>query len=212
MKALAFFCWLLTTATPLLAADVLPLLWKHEDIGEAKQTPGSASYGDGVFTLSGSMNILNQADGCHIVWQPMHGDGEMVARATFIEDTAHHAKASVCIRESLEPGARHATMAVTPGDGTLFLWREQANAKTSSSNTGKDKGRFPCWLKVVRHGKEFTGYESGDGETWIQVGKIELDFGPEAVAGLCASSHETAKLAKATFDHVALTASAAGTK
>jgi len=28
------------------------------------------------------------------------------------------------------------------------------------------KEKFPCWLKLVRQGNEFTGYESLDGETW----------------------------------------------
>ena len=28
------------------------------------------------------------------------------------------------------------------------------------------KGKFPCWLKLVRRGNEFSGYESLDGETW----------------------------------------------
>ena len=188
----------------MFAAEPLPGPWKEQDIGEATQTPGSANFENGLFTLQGSMNILDNADGCHIVWQPLHGDAELVARVTSIENTAHHAKASVCIRESLDAGSRHATLAVTPGDGALFLMRLQTNGKTTSQNTGKDKGRFPCWLKIMRKGKEFSGYESGDGETWTQVGKVDLDIGTDAVVGLCTSSHVKTKLAKATFDNVKL--------
>jgi hypothetical protein len=204
MKAHCLFGLAFLSSAALLVADPLPAPWKDQDIGEASKTPGSAAFENGVFTLQGCMNILNNADGCHMVWQPLHGDGEIVARVNSIEKTAFHAKASIGIRESLEPGARHATMAVTPTDGTLFLMRVEANGKTSNS-AGKEKGRFPCWLKVVRHGKEFTGYESGDGENWTRVGKVELEIGPDTVVGLCTSSHLDTKLAKATFDNVKFT-------
>jgi hypothetical protein len=204
MKAFLLLGLLLLSGASIFAADPLPAPWKSEDIG-AVETPGTATVENGVFTLQGTMDLWGTADGCHTVWQPLPGDGEIIARVTSVENTASHAKGAVCIRESTAPGARHATLAVTPADGTQFLSREQIDGKTTSQVTGKDKGRFPCWLKLVRHGKEFSGYESGDGETWTLVGKIELDFGADAVAGLCASSHVKTTLCKAVFDQVKVT-------
>ena len=204
MRPLRFVALLMLAASGLFAADPLPAPWKDQDIGVGKK-PGTAGFDAGVFTLQGAGNILGVADGCHIAWQPLLGDGELVARVTAVENTAPHAKASVCIRESLEAGARHATLVVTPADGALLLFREQVGGKTPNKLTGKDKGRFPNWLKIVRRGKEFSGYESGDGQTWTLVGKVDLEIGNDAVAGLCASSHLDTTLCQASFDHVKLT-------
>ena len=202
---------LFVVAGSLFAADPLPAPWKHQDIGAA-EVPGTAALDGTTFTLQGSMDIWGPSDGCQIAWQPLHGDGEIVARVTSVENTAGHAKGSICIRESLEAGARHATLAVTPADGTQFLSREKADDKTTSQITGNDKGRMPCWIKIVRHGKEFSGFESGDGMTWTPVGKIDLEIGPDAIAGICASSHVKTTLCKATFDNVKVSPASGGAK
>ena len=78
------------------------------------------------------MDIWTQADGCHFVWQPCQGNAELVARVTAMENPGQvgHAKASLCIRESLDAGARAVTMCVTAVDGTQFLYREKTGGKT----------------------------------------------------------------------------------
>jgi hypothetical protein len=205
-------CLLLSTAFPLLAKEPLPAPWKHQDIGAA-QVQGTAEQAAGAFTVQGTMDIWGLADGCHIVWQPIHGDAELVARVVAMENPGGvaHAKASLCIRESLDAGSRHVTLCVTASDGTQFLDRNATNGKTiriladaEAQKTSVPKGQFPCWLKIVRRGQEFSGYESVDGEKWQFSGKIKLDLAADAVIGLAASSHKTDILTKATFDHVKL--------
>lgn len=172
-----------------------------------------AEYAAGVFTLRGTMDIWGLADGCQIAWQPIRGDAELVARVTTIDNPGGvaHAKASLCIRETLDAGSRHVTMCVTPTDGTQFLCRDTTDHKTSriladakSQKTGVPKGQFPCWLKIVRHGDEFTGYESVNGEKWQFSGQVKLHLAASTVIGLAASSHKTDILTKVTFDHVKL--------
>ena len=80
MKAILILTLMLFAAIPVLAQEPLPAPWKHQDIGAAK-TPGSAQYADGVFTLQGTMDIWGTADGCQFAWRPLHGDGELAARA-----------------------------------------------------------------------------------------------------------------------------------
>ena len=212
MKTVLVLSLLLPVAFPLLAQEPLPAPWKHQDIGAA-QTPGTAEHAAGVFTLQGTMDIWGPADGCHIAWQPLHGDAELVARVTAMENPGGvaHAKASLCIRESLDAGSRHVTMCVTATDGTQFLYRDKTNGKTvrifadaEAQKTSVPKGQFPCWLKIVRRGQEFSGYESVDGEKWQLSGQIKLDLAADTVIGLAASSHKTDILTKATFDHVKL--------
>ena len=194
-------------------AEEPPAPWKHQDIGAA-QVPGTAEHAAGVFPEQGTMDLWGPADGCQFLWQPLHGDGELVARVTSMDNPGGvaHAKASLCLRESLDPGARGVSLSVTAGDGTQFLYREEKDGKTArvpaEADAQKDavpKAQFPCWLKLVRHGKEFTASESVDGQKWAPTGKITLPLSPDTVIGLAASSHKKDVLTKAVFDQVKLT-------
>ena len=229
---------LVSSSGPLCADDspALPEPWKHEDIGSARvgqpvppvpvekfgknglfgksgSLAGSAKHTDGVFTLQGTMDLWGPMDGGHFVWQPVQGDFVFVARVASMENPGKvaHAKAALCIRESLDGGSQRVAQSITPVDGTQFLYRE-TDGKTIRVNLAPDatkpsvpKEKFPCWLKLVRQGNEFTGYESLDGETWWSTGTIKLAFKSDALIGLSSSSHATDALTTSVFDHVTLT-------
>jgi len=57
--------------------------------------------------------------------------------------------------------------------------------------TSVPKAHFPCWLKIVRRGNEFTSYESVNGEKWQFSGGITLELVADTVIGLAASSRKT---------------------
>lgn len=178
--------------------------WKHQDVG-AVQVPGSATLEQGVFTLKGTLDIWGTNDGFHMVLQPFKGDGQIIARVVSVENTAGHAKAGVTFRESLAPGAKHATACVTPVDGTQFLARADTNGKTTSAKTGLNRGVLPYWIKLVRAGDQFGSFESTDGEHWTQIGATNVVMSREVFVGLTASSHQATKLCAATLDKVAVT-------
>ena len=208
------------------AADspALPTPWKQQDIGAAQigksaQVAGAAKHADGMFTLQGTMDVWGPEDGFHYVWQPVQGDVVFVARVTSMDNPGKvgHAKASLCLRESLDGGARCVTQCTTPGDGTQFTYREKTDAKAvrvfpDATNPAPSlpKGTFPCWLKLVRRGNEFTGYESADGEKWLLTGTIKLDLKADAFIGLTSSSHTKDTLTTSVFDHVKLTKAGGG--
>ena len=128
---------ILLSLTLSLSAQDLPAPWKHQDVGTAQVgtmalVAGAARQADGVFTLQGTMDIWAVADGFHFVWQPSHGDVVLVARVTSMDNPGgvNHAKASLCIRESLDGGSRCVTQCVTPGDGSQFTYRETTDDKT----------------------------------------------------------------------------------
>jgi len=185
----------------------LPSPWKHGDIG-AVTVAGDAGAADGVLTLKGTLDIWGTNDGCHFAWQPLKGDGEIVARVLSIEQTQNHAKGGVAIRESLEADARHATMVDTPTDGTQFLVREEKGGKTQVQRTSLSKGTMPYWVKLVRSGDNLIGYESVDGKEWVQTGSAMLKLPETVLIGLVASSHQTDKLCAAAFDKVTISTSA----
>jgi len=192
---------------PNLASAELPSPWKHKDIGSVTLA-GSAGAAAGVYTLKGTLDIWGINDGCYFAWQQLKGDGEIVARVLSVEETQLHAKGGVAIRESLEAGARHATMVDTPADGTQFLVREENNGKTTSQKTGLNKGKMPYWIKLVRTGDQLTGYESLDGKEWKQTGSATLNLQETVHIGLVASSHLPDKLCIVTFDNVKIIVSA----
>lgn len=108
-----------------LHAQELPAPWKQTDVGTAEvgkmtKIAGAAKHADGVFTLVGTMDLWGPADGLHFVWQPVRGDVVFIARVTSMDNPGGvgHAKASLCLRESLDGGSRCVTQCTTPGDGT----------------------------------------------------------------------------------------------
>jgi regulation of enolase protein 1 (concanavalin A-like superfamily) len=200
MKCLLFlFAFFLVACS----SEDLPSPWQSQDIG-AISVSGNASELKGVFILSGTLDIWGTSDGCHFTWQQLEGDGTIIARVLSVEKTQNHAKGGLAIRESLEPGSRHATMVVTPTDGTQFLSRVNENGVTTSQKTGLNKGTMPYWLKLVRNGNHLTGFESVNGMDWTQTGTISISLPENVFIGLVASSHQKDKLCAVAFDQVSL--------
>jgi hypothetical protein len=126
------------------------------------------------------------ADAFSFVHQPITGDATItvrVASAPRLTDAARSlhgytpmdrdpASAGVIVKESLTPGSRYAAAFVTPDDGV----RLQANFRdpvTSSSHT------TPQWLRLTRSGDTITGYESADGSSWQEIGKVTVPGLPQ---------------------------------
>lgn len=186
------------------AESKLPPPWQSQDIG-AVTVVGSARATGGVFTLQGTLDIWGTNDGCHFVSQKIDGDVTITARVLSVQETQNHAKGGLTIRESAAAGARHITLAVTPRDGAQFLVRAEAGGATTSQKTGLAKGTMPYWIKLVRAGRQFTGYESTNGTTWTKLGAAALELPATVHLGLVTSSHVKDKLCTATFDHLSVT-------
>jgi hypothetical protein len=215
MRNMSGSAWRIAAWTTVLAlafgsagasASELPAPWSHQDIGDVA-VKGDASQEGGAFTLAGTFDIWGKADGFQLVYRPMEGDGQIVARVTACQNTNGHAKAGVTIRESLAAAARHATIVVTAVDGTQYLKRTETGDVTTVSKTGRDRGVFPYWVKLVRAGDTFTAYESGDGKEWTLVGTDTVKMGPKVYAGLVSSSHQKTVTSTAKIDHVTIESS-----
>src|ERR1700730_838939 len=147
----------------------LPSPWVDQDVG-AVGVSGSASYVPGspsTFIESGSgADIFGTADAFHYAYQPLNGDGGIIARIATQQNTDSWAKAGVMIRETLASGATNAAVVVTPANGVAFDLRVSTNG--TSTNTRATGIVAPYWVKLVRKGNVFTGYDSADGNTWKQ--------------------------------------------
>src|SRR5262245_14428917 len=63
------------------AGAQLPANWKSDDIGTAKDYPGSIDVANGVYTIKGSGNdVWGTADGFRFTYTPLQGDGSVIAR------------------------------------------------------------------------------------------------------------------------------------
>jgi len=187
-------------------AGTLPAPWKSQDIGAVGQ-PGGASESGGVFTVSGAGNdVWGTSDAFHFAYQPLSGDGTVVAEVASILGTQAWTKMGVMIRASTQANAAYAFMLVSTGKGLAFQRRTASGVLATTTAGGS--GTAPRWVKLTRAGSTITAYTSGDGQVWTKVGSDTFAMPSTALVGLAAHSHDTTRLATATFAHVQVTPAA----
>jgi len=125
-----------------------------------------------------------------------------VARVTGLEETHNWAKAGVMIRETLDDDSAHAFMALTADRGSAFQRRVDDGHRSRHTSGGHASDGL--WVKLVREGDLFTGYQSTDGVAWHEVGRQHIDMADSVHIGLAATAHNDRTLATATFDNVSV--------
>jgi Bacterial lectin/Legume lectin domain/Fibronectin type III domain len=188
-----------------------------QDIGNVG-SPGTATFdGLGTYSVNASgSDIWDVADSFNFVYEPLSGDGEIVARVVGIQNTDYWTKAGIMIRQDTSPGSPNAFMLETgPGhDEPVFQWRPDANGGTNDSDNhpGGDVGNGPpIWLRLDRVGNTFYGYWAQDlaGHVpgpWQNLGGPQtVNLGTNALVGLALTAHNNGTIANATFDHVTVT-------
>jgi len=189
------------TATPPPSSS-LPSPWANQDIGTA--TGGSAGLSGGVYTVRGAgSDIWGSADSFHFAYQPLSGDGQIVARVTGVQNTNTYAKAGIMMRAGTAAGAAHVILDLRPNGAVEFMTRTSAGGSTSW--LGGATQPAPAWLRLQRSGSTATAAVSSNGSTWTTVGTTT--FTSSTVnAGLAVTSHATGTLNTSTFDNVSVSA------
>jgi autotransporter-associated beta strand protein len=183
------------------AATPLPAPWVSADIGSVPGT-GAAGVSSGTYTMvaSGS-DIWGTADAFRYTYQPLIGDGSIVARVASMESTGGWAKIGVMIRESVAANSRHAMVVVSPSNSVAMQHRSSTGG-SSTSIAGPAGLAAPYWVRLVRAGNVLTGSVSPDGTTWTQVGSVTIAMGSSVLVGLSANSNSNTLLNKSTFTNV----------
>ena len=71
----------------------------------------------GTFIERGSgADIGGSADAFHYIYQPLNGDGKIIARIVTQKNSDPSAKAGVMIRETLTAGSKYAAVVITPSN------------------------------------------------------------------------------------------------
>ena len=185
-----------------VTSQALPLPWLDQDIGPVS-IAGSATYSGGVFTVKGAgNNMTGTADGMHFLYQPLTGDGSIVARLASVQGTV--ITAAAMIRGSLDPSAVDAYTSGTASNTYIFFYYRSTTGGTATDQGNSAAVTLPYWLKVVRNGNTLTGYMSPDGVTWSQVNASETITMPQTIYVGMAVGTTSATLSTATFDNVSI--------
>src|ERR1700674_4040833 len=188
-----------------VTVTTLPSVWTDGDVGSTG-VAGSASYANGTFTVAGAgQQIYGTADAFHFVYQPLPGDGTIVARVVSLQGGVGYVSAGVMIRETLNAGSTNADTADWAGYGTIYF-DERTSTGGSTSSTGSLGANLPYWVKVTRSGSSFSSYTSSDGVNWTQLGTSQtISMAQNVYVGLAVNSGSGSALATATFDNVSVT-------
>jgi regulation of enolase protein 1 (concanavalin A-like superfamily) len=184
-----------------VTSQPLPVSWLDQDVGSTGLL-GSASYANGTFTVAGAGlgTFSTSSDGFHFVYQPLAGDGTMVARVVSLQGSSA-AQAGIMIRETLSAGASHVYLF----DYSSSIWMtERTSTGASSSYQSLGSATLPYWIKLTRSGNVFTTYRSADGVNWVQLSSQTVSMAQNVYVGLAVSNRTTSALATATFDNVSL--------
>jgi hypothetical protein len=185
---------------------------------------GTASFSNGTYTLTSSgSDIWANSDHFHYVYEPLTGDGTIIARVVNPEVAQDYwTKAGVMIRQDLNAGSPNEFMMYTPYTGNnpnphqepVQQWRDVYNpSSTQYGDTGNhppNNGNFgqpvPIWLRLVRLGNNFSGYwavdVNGAPGAWNLMTTHTTVMPTTVFVGLALTAHNNGAVATATFDHV----------
>jgi hypothetical protein len=203
--------------------------WKGVDLGDC--TAPGADHIDptaGTFELSAAgWGILGTEDSLHFVYQPFHGDGQIIVHIAtpmgavknppLPEKLTEKPPASdvipgITFRQSIDPGSPHAA---------VMVWLLNADAKfkfrakqdglsigqpfTALGDNGNDPNAPPRpWLRLTRNGNTFAGYSSVDGKYWTFLDEKTVEMPADALVGLAMSAANNIAVGTAAFDHVTI--------
>ncbi len=162
----------------------------------------------GTYTITASgTDITGQADEFHYAYKMLTGTGSITARVMSVDNTDPWAKAGVMIRETLEPGSKHAFACVTPGSGVASEGRITTNG--ASYSTAQSGVTAPHWVKLERDiSGNFTAFHSTDGSSWVPVEDAMsqgIQMSANVYIGLAVTSHNTDATCEAQFSNVNIT-------
>jgi len=169
-------------------------------------TVGSFAEGPtGTYTMVGSgADIWNEADEFHYAYKTLTGVGSIVAKVQSVGNTNTWAKAGVMIRETLNPGSKHASMVVTPAQGVSFQRRVAADGASTDTTTAGIVA--PQWVKIERDlAGNFRASYSVNGSTWTLLGTENIQMTAMVHIGLAVTSHDAALACQAVISNVTTT-------
>ncbi|HLH54538.1 MAG TPA: immunoglobulin domain-containing protein [Verrucomicrobiae bacterium] len=174
--------------------------WETMAIGSAA-LQGTANIAGNVFSVDGAGSLSGYADSFQFLYQPISGNGSIVARVVSDQNSTSAGRAGVMIRETLTSNAAYAFMGI--GTNGQFRFQRRRSTAGSTRTFTFTTTSFPnAWVRVTRSGTTFTGYSSVDGTNWTQVYSGTVTMAANAYIGLAVVSGASNRLSQVSFDSV----------
>lgn len=195
----------------LIVSEGVPDPWHAADIGSPK-IPGYTEWSDDQFMVNtGARTLYGSADECHFVYQRVTGDQTIICKVASFDFPDDYALAGVMMRESLDPGSKHASALIQGGKKYSFRKRKETDGYTlRASQTLEGDPVYPRWLKLSRNGHWFKASVSEDGQTWTPSDSIEIVMTDSVYIGLAVTSNSETGVALATLSEVLVGESTVG--
>ncbi|MCU0916151.1 MAG: discoidin domain-containing protein [Planctomycetes bacterium] len=173
---------------------------------------GFADKGNNAFSVASTgSDIWNNSDQFRLVYKQLNGNGSVTAKVDSLTRSDAWTKAGVMIRETLDAGSRHMTMAVTPDNSCSQQYRATTGGASASTNWTGTAVKAPYWVRVTRTGNAFKTESSPDGKTWTALGTDQtIIMASNAYIGLAVTSHNVNAYSTAEFSNVATTGGVTG--
>lgn len=184
-------------------AAALSLPWESSELGGPLVT-GSATDSGGVFSVSGSGQIIGRNDRFQFAWQTLEGDGTITARVHTLDDTGSDTRVGIMVRDTLGTNSRHMFLGVDGSGNFRWLRRTSPGAMTATSRSGDSSGG-DAWLRLQRVGGIIKASKSLNGTDWITLGSLSANLPSTCYFGLAVASGDDLLLNESKFDSVSVT-------
>jgi len=171
--------------------------------------PKGQAAGPPITITAGGADIWGTSDEFHFAYKQFSGVGSIAAKVVSLSNTDPWAKAGVMMRETLDAGAKHIAMVVTPGSGVSLQLRATTGSDSEEAATIAGV-EAPQWVRLTRSGNTFTGEYSANGTTWQTVGSMTMPILTNLYAGLAVTSHNTNATCTAEFSDININGTVTG--
>ncbi len=164
-----------------------------------------------VELVASGADIWSVGDQGYFATRSVTGDFDARVRVTALAGFNAVTKADLIARENLSSNAVSVHVSVNPQPPGRNL-AQMGLRPTTGAGTANVGTNFPFttipneWLRLVRIGSTVTGYRSGDGTTWTQLGQTNATLAASLQVGIALTSHDNNVLATGSFSGLSITA------
>ncbi len=193
-----------------ISSSSLPSPWRDQDIGDAaSQRPGASTYvpATGTIHMYGSGDSVNTApDALHYTYQPLSGNGTILARLSNIDNAFQSTSAGVMIRASVDVNSAYVYLSLQSNGGGCTIKSRATAGGASNSAACSTSPAAPVWLKLTRQGSNFLPQTSPDGTTWTDAGApVTVSMADNVFVGFAVTSGAYRNISFADFDNASVT-------
>jgi len=205
IQLLIISCLLMNTSFIHAQSSQLGIFSKQADIGKVLK-PGSAAYdpAKGEYLIAGGgENMWFTNDAFHFVWKQMSGDFTLTADVKFVGTNGNpHRKACLVVRQSLEPDAVYADVALHGSGLTALQYRDTLAGTTHEVQSNISA---PVRMRIEKRGDYVSMWLAAAGEDLKSAGGyLRIPLEGEFYVGLGVCAHDNKAIEQAVFSKVEL--------